>query len=66
MITEAITAPLYAPLADSHGRRPVFLICVFMWGFGAVAFGLVNSVWAAVMMRGFCEFPYLSQRERES
>ncbi|KAI9635727.1 major facilitator superfamily domain-containing protein [Dioszegia hungarica] len=53
MISEAISAPLFAPLADSYGRRPVFLICVFLWGAGAVSFGFVGSVMAAVVCRGF-------------
>jgi MFS family permease len=57
MITEACSAPLFAPLADRYGRRPVFLSCVFLWGVGAIAFGLVKSVLAAVAMRGFCKSP---------
>lgn len=68
MISEAISAPLFAPLADSYGRRPVFLICVFLWGAGAVSFGFVGSVMAAVVCRGFCEsrIPLLTLYEGDS
>lgn len=51
-----MTAPLFAPLADKYGRRPVFLTCVFMWGVGAVSYGLVSTVLGAVVGRGFCTY----------
>ena len=52
MVTEAIIAPMYAPLADRVGRRPVMLTLTALWGVFAVGFGLVQSVWAAIVMRG--------------
>ncbi|GFZ52020.1 hypothetical protein JCM24511_09792 [Saitozyma sp. JCM 24511] len=52
MVCEALTAPLYAPLADRLGRRPVLLVCLLFWGLFAVCFGLVQSVWATIVMRG--------------
>ncbi|RSH81462.1 hypothetical protein EHS25_006819 [Saitozyma podzolica] len=52
MVCEAFTAPLYAPLADRLGRRPVLLVCLLFWGVFAVCFGLVQSVWATIVMRG--------------
>jgi MFS family permease len=55
MITEAMTAPLYAPLADRYGRRPVFMTCVFLWGVGAISFGFVGTVIGTVVGRGFCK-----------
>lgn len=61
MCCEAITAPIYAPLADRLGRRPVFLGCLFFWGIFAVCFGFVQSVGMAIVMRGCCESPLLSR-----
>lgn len=52
MVTEAIAAPLYAPLADRIGRRPIVLTLTAIWAIFAIGFGLVQSVWAAVFMRG--------------
>jgi MFS family permease len=52
MVCEAFTAPLYAPLADRLGRRPVLLVCLLFWGLFAVCFGVVQSVWATIVMRG--------------
>lgn len=52
MVTEAITAPLYAPLADRLGRRPVLLVLLFFWFIFACLFGLVNSVLLTVLCRG--------------
>jgi MFS family permease len=53
MITEAITAPLYAPLADKVGRRPVIVVLLSFWAVGGVAFGLCKHVWSTVLTRGF-------------
>lgn len=55
MCCEAITAPIYAPLADRLGRRPVFLSCLFFWGIFAVCFGFVRSVGMTIVVRGCCE-----------
>ena len=52
MVTEAITAPIYAVLGDRFGRRPVILILLFLWGIAAIGFGLVQTVLATVVMRG--------------
>lgn len=52
MVTEALVAPLYAPLADRLGRRPVVLVLTMFWGIFAVGFGLVQTVWGAIIMRG--------------
>lgn len=51
MVTEALAAPLYAPLADRFGRRPVFIPLVFMWGVFALAFGFASSPWGVVFYR---------------
>lgn len=55
MVAEALTAPFFGPLADRYGRRPVFLACVGLWGLGAIAFGLVRSVWTVILTRAFRE-----------
>lgn len=52
MAAEGITAPMYAPLSDKIGRRPIIITLLFFWGIFAIGFGLVGSVWAAVIMRG--------------
>jgi MFS family permease len=64
MVCEAFTAPLYAPLADRLGRRPVLLVCLLFWGVFAVCFGLVQSVWATIVMRGTREYDELSRISR--
>ncbi|CAD6578555.1 MAG: hypothetical protein TREMPRED_002215 [Tremellales sp. Tagirdzhanova-0007] len=51
MITEAFTAPLYAPLADRIGRRPVIIVLEVLFGFLAISFGFVESAWSAVLVR---------------
>lgn len=56
MVTEAFSAPLYAPLADRVGRRPVILVLIVIWGILAMGFGLVKTVWAAVLLRGGCRW----------
>lgn len=56
MIAEVITAPLFGPLGDRYGRRPVFLICVCFWGVGSVAFGLTQRLWTVILTRGFREY----------
>jgi MFS family permease len=53
MVTEAITAPFFGPLADRYGRRPVFLTCVCLWGMGAIAFGLMTRLWSVIATRAF-------------
>jgi MFS family permease len=60
MATEALSAPLYAPLADGIGRRPVLLGCLVFWGIFAAGFGLVANVMAAIVMRGARMFPSVS------
>jgi MFS family permease len=52
MATEAIVAPLYAPIGDKYGRRPVILLLTAFWGIFAMGFGLSRSVIVAVMLRG--------------
>lgn len=51
MVTEALAAPFYAPIADRIGRRPVFIPLVFLWGVFAIAFGFVRTPWGVVMLR---------------
>lgn len=65
MLTEAMTAPLFAPLADRYGRRPMFLICVFFWGIGAGLFGFVGNVYLTVLARGFRELQKGQTIERQ-
>jgi len=52
MATEAIVAPLYAPIGDRFGRRPVILILTACWGLFAMGFGTAKSVLVAVVLRG--------------
>jgi MFS family permease len=56
MIAEATSAPLYAPLADKVGRRPVIVVLLFCWTFGGFAFGLCTSVWAVIVTRAWREY----------
>ncbi|ORY34238.1 major facilitator superfamily domain-containing protein [Naematelia encephala] len=51
MVTEACCAPLYAPIADRLGRRPIILVLIFLFGVCAIAFGFVKDVWSAVIVR---------------
>jgi MFS family permease len=53
MVTEAISAPFYAPLSDRFGRRPVVLVLLVLWAVGGAGFGLCESVWSAVAMRAY-------------
>lgn len=56
MIAEATTAPLYAPLSDKIGRRPIIVVLLVFWSVGGLGFGLCQSVWSAVLMRMWCEW----------
>lgn len=56
MITEAVTAPMYAPLADRYGRRAVFVPLVALWAVFALAFGFVRSALSAVLLRACCKW----------
>lgn len=58
MLSEAFSAPLYAPLADRVGRRPVILVLLVFWIIGGFGFGLCSSVFQAVVMRAWCEFSF--------
>jgi MFS family permease len=62
MVTEAIMAPLYAPIGDRFGRRPVVLILTACWGFFAMGFGTAQSVLVAVALRGARESPTITTR----
>jgi MFS family permease len=55
MLAEAITAPMYAPLADKVGRRPVILVLLVFWSIGGFGFGLCQSVTQAILMRAWRE-----------
>ncbi|XAO26623.1 hypothetical protein I312_105461 [Cryptococcus bacillisporus CA1280] len=52
MVTESLSAPIYAPLADRFGRRPVLIVLEIMWGVFGVAFGFSSTVWAVIILRG--------------
>lgn len=52
MLAEAFSAPLYAPLSDRIGRRPIIIVLLFLWCLFAVGFGFVESVWSAIFVRG--------------
>ena len=54
-MAETISAPLYAPLADRVGRRPVFLLLLGLWAVGALGFGFCTYVWTAILVRGWRE-----------
>ncbi|WWC58113.1 uncharacterized protein I303_100648 [Kwoniella dejecticola CBS 10117] len=51
MATEAMSAPIYGPLADKYGRRPVMICLNAMWGVFGIAFGLSKTVYTAIMFR---------------
>lgn len=55
MVTEALSAPLYAPLSDRIGRRPIIVVLLIFWAIGGLGFGLCQSVWSAVLMRAWRE-----------
>lgn len=63
MVTEAIVAPFYAPIGDKYGRRPVILTLVVFWGFFAIGFGLVKSLFLAIVLRG-CRMSHLTSFTR--
>ncbi|OXG20565.1 hypothetical protein C366_02100 [Cryptococcus neoformans Tu401-1] len=52
MVTESLSAPIYAPLADRFGRRPVLIVLEIMWGVFGVAFGFSSTVWVVIILRG--------------
>ncbi|KAL7418720.1 hypothetical protein Q5752_006403 [Cryptotrichosporon argae] len=52
MVTEAVSAPLYAPVADRLGRKPVFVPILALWGIFATAFGFASGPWSTVVLRG--------------
>lgn len=52
MVTESLSAPIYVPLADRFGRRPVLIVLEVMWGVFGVAFGFSSTVWAVIILRG--------------
>lgn len=66
MVTEAIVAPLYAPLGDKFGRRPVILTLVGFWGFFAICFGLVKSLMLAIVFRGCRESSFFLKARRSA
>ncbi|WVQ78021.1 hypothetical protein IAT38_000102 [Cryptococcus sp. DSM 104549] len=51
MVTEALSAPLYAPLADKFGRRPVMITLQLLWGVFGVGFGFARTVWGVIILR---------------
>lgn len=55
MVTESLSAPIYVPLADRFGRRPVLIVLEVMWGVFGVAFGFSSTVWAVIILRGCCK-----------
>lgn len=55
MVTESLSAPIYAPLADRFGRRPVLILLEIMWGVFGVAFGFSSTVWVVIILRGCCK-----------
>jgi MFS family permease len=55
MVAEALSAPLYAPLSDKIGRRPIIVVLLIFWAVGGLGFGLCRSVWSAVVMRAWRE-----------
>ncbi|WVQ76195.1 hypothetical protein IAR50_005857 [Cryptococcus sp. DSM 104548] len=51
MATESISAPLYAPLADRYGRRPVLIGLEILWGVFGLLFGFSRTVWTVIIFR---------------
>ena len=51
LLASTTTVPLYAKLADIHGRKPVFLIGLALFVAGSALCGLASSMWTLIAFR---------------
>lgn len=51
LLASTTTVPLYAKLADIHGRKPVFLIGLALFVAGSALCGLASSMWMLIAFR---------------
>src|SRR5450830_1881968 len=45
LLASTTTVPLYAKLADVHGRKPVFMLGLALFVVGSALCGLAGSMW---------------------
>jgi EmrB/QacA subfamily drug resistance transporter len=53
LITSTIATPLYGKLSDIYGRRPFFLLAIFIFVTGSLLCGLSQSMYQLAMYRAF-------------
>jgi EmrB/QacA subfamily drug resistance transporter len=51
LLASTTTVPLYAKLADIHGRKPIFLIGMGLFVAGSALCGLAGSMWMLIAFR---------------
>ena len=51
LLASTTTVPLYAKLADVHGRKPVFLLGLGLFVVGSALCGLASSMWMLIAFR---------------
>ena len=51
LLASTTTVPLYARLADIHGRKPVFLLGLALFVAGSALCGLASSMWLLILFR---------------
>jgi len=51
LLASTTTVPLYAKLADIHGRKPVFLFGLTLFVVGSALCGLASSMWMLIAFR---------------
>ncbi|MSE21380.1 MFS transporter, partial [Lactobacillus parabuchneri] len=51
LLTNAIATPIYGKLADSFGRKPMFIVGILIFIFGSVMSGLSNSMLVLIFWR---------------
>jgi MFS family permease len=52
LLTQAVTTPLYGRLADSHGRKPIFLLSLSLFLVGSMLCGCSWSMGSLILFRG--------------
>ena len=52
MLTSTATAPLYGKLSDMHGRRPLFVVAIFIFTTGSALCGLARSMTGLILFHG--------------
>lgn len=53
LLTATTTVPIFAALADSRGRKPVFLVGLTLFVVGSMLCGLSRSMWQMIAFRAF-------------